>query len=231
MPRGAASTGGYCRPRRRTGARRGQRDRRFAKGSRAEWLARLVFDTNGQRRPSIAVALNADKCYTLLNDFELTQRSAAVNHTIVVGAVFAALIAAPAAYALDGQNVGTLTCSLTGKTNAIVYTDETFTCGFDPVTGEDENYEGEIRSVGIDLSFTDKLTLVWAVVTTRTPADVPGLLSGTYMGAGADVQVGGGIGVNALVGGSDRQIGLQPISVEGLVGVGASVGIESFTLR
>lgn len=141
------------------------------------------------------------------------------------------LAAASAAHALDGQNVGTLTCQLTGKTNVVVYTDETFDCVFDPVTGADQTYTGRIRSLGVDLSFTRELTLVWGVITTRTPADVPDLLRGTYVGAGADVEVGGGVGLNALVGGSERQIGLQPVSVEGSVGVGASVGIERFTLR
>lgn len=149
---------------------------------------------------------------------------------VVIAATAAAIVAGPA-LALEGRNVGTLTCALTGKENLIVYTDETFDCVFDPVTGEDQRYEGEIRSLGVDLSFTRELTLVWGVITTRTPGDVPDLLRGEYVGAGAAVEVGGGVGLNALVGGSDQQIGLQPISIEGSVGVGASVGIERFTLR
>lgn len=83
----------------------------------------------------------------------------------------------------------------------------------------------------MDLSVTQEMTLVWAVITTRTDGNVGDQLRGDYVGAGAAVAVGGGVGLNALVGGSERAITLQPVSVSGSVGVGASVGIERFELR
>jgi hypothetical protein len=112
-----------------------------------------------------------------------------------------------------------------------VYTNEKFDCVFEPRSGAPFNYEGQITSVGVDLSITEEMTLVWAVLTTRTDGNVADQLRGEYVGAGAAVAVGGGIGLSALVGGSERAITLQPISVSGSVGAGASVGIEAFVLR
>lgn len=142
-----------------------------------------------------------------------------------------AALAAPSALASNATDMGVLTCTLTDVTNVVVYTDEKFDCVFAPRSGNDFNYTGEIKSVGVNLSVTKDMTLVWAVLTTATDGDVADQLRGDYVGAGAAVQVGGGVGMNALVGGSSRAITLQPISVSGSIGAGASVGIEQFSLR
>jgi len=42
--------------------------------------------------------------------------------------------------------------------------------------------------------------------------------------------VGGGVGANVLVVGSNRTISLQPLSVEGSVGVDLSLGVSGLTL-
>ena len=143
----------------------------------------------------------------------------------------AAVLAAPSAFADNATDMGVLTCKLTGVTNLVLYTDEKFDCVFDPRSGNSFDYTGEIKSLGVNLSITNEMTLVWAVLTTRTDGNVADQLRGDYVGAGAAVQVGGGVGMNALVGGSRRAITLQPISVSGSVGAGASVGIEQFSLR
>ena len=101
----------------------------------------------------------------------------------------------------------------------------------EPRSGEPYRYEGQITSIGIDLSVTQEMTLVWAVLTTTTDGNVGDQLRGEYVGAGAAVAVGGGVGLNALVGGSERAITLQPVSVSGSVGAGASIGIDAFQLR
>lgn len=146
-------------------------------------------------------------------------------------AAMAMSLSASAALADNATDVGVLTCTLTGVTNIVVYTDEKFDCVFAPLSGADYNYTGEIKSIGVNLSVTKDMTLVWAVLTTKTDGDVADQLKGDYVGAGAAVEVGGGVGLNALVGGSSRAITLQPVSVSGSVGAGASVGIESFSLR
>ncbi|HEV1999308.1 MAG TPA: DUF992 domain-containing protein, partial [Xanthobacteraceae bacterium] len=50
-------------------------------------------------------------------------------------------------------------------------------------------------------------------------------------GASAGVAVGAGVGANALWGGSNNTIALQPISVEGSMGVGIAAGVAGLELR
>ena len=59
----------------------------------------------------------------------------------------------------------------------------------------------------------------------------PGALAGDYGGATASATVGVGAGANVLVGGSNKQITLQPVSVEGSVGLNVAAGIASVTLK
>jgi hypothetical protein len=58
-----------------------------------------------------------------------------------------------------------------------------------------------------------------------------GALAGTYVGASGSISVGLGVGANALVGGSHRSVALQPLSVEGQVGVNLALGVAGLTLR
>jgi hypothetical protein len=44
---------------------------------------------------------------------------------------------------------------------------------------------------------------------------IPGALSGGYAGGTASATIGVGIGANALVGGSNNTVALQPLSIEG----------------
>ena len=47
---------------------------------------------------------------------------------------------------------------------------------------------------------------------------MPGCSTGTYAGATAEVSVAAGLGANVLVGGSNRTVALQPLSVQGQIG-------------
>jgi hypothetical protein len=58
-----------------------------------------------------------------------------------------------------------------------------------------------------------------------------GSLAGIYGGASGDIDVGVGVGANALWGGSARSVGLQPISLEGSVGLDVTLGVSALTLR
>jgi hypothetical protein len=58
----------------------------------------------------------------------------------------------------------------------------------------------------------------------------PGELAGTYAGVSADAAAGLGVGANALIGGSNNTITLQPLSVEGQIGVSAAIGLSALTL-
>jgi hypothetical protein len=56
-------------------------------------------------------------------------------------------------------------------------------------------------------------------------------LAGTYVGGSGSASLGVGLGANALIGGSHRSIALQPLSVEGQVGVNLALGVAGLTLR
>jgi hypothetical protein len=58
-----------------------------------------------------------------------------------------------------------------------------------------------------------------------------GALAGTYVGAGADVAAGVGLGANALFGGGNNQVALKPVSVNGNEGVNIAAGVAHVKLR
>jgi len=128
-----------------------------------------------------------------------------------------------------GVKVGILSCELTGRTNVVVYAAETFECSFNPNSGANEYYSGEIKRVGVDLEFKANQQLIWAVIAPSTDVG-PGALAGNYVGASASASVGAGAGAKVLVGGFEKSITLQPVSIAGSTGAGAAAGIESFTL-
>lgn len=56
-------------------------------------------------------------------------------------------------------------------------------------------------------------------------------LEGNYGGLAANATVGIGVGANVLVGGLDRSIALQPLSVEGNSGLALAAGVGVMRLR
>ena len=158
--------------------------------------------------------------------------------TTTAAALVAGLAAAPAlapagadAASDSGVKVGTLTCRVQDVTNVIVYTEQEFDCTFDPAgDAAAEHYTGEIDKIGINLSVMEDFTIVWSVLAPTDDIYEPDALEGTYVGAGANVAIGGGVGAQVLVGGGDNSFSLQPVSVAGVQGLGASLGVESFEL-
>lgn len=146
-------------------------------------------------------------------------------------AALATVLATGSVMADSGAEIGTLTCKVKDVSNIVVYTTQTFGCEFKNVKGEMETYEGVIKKVGVDLSIKDDFTLIWTVL---APTDVAGTkhaLAGKYYGVGADVAVAAGVAAKVLVGGNDDSFSLQPVSIGGVTGGGASVGIEQFELK
>jgi hypothetical protein len=92
-----------------------------------------------------------------------------------------------------------------------------------------EHYTGQISKFGVDIGYTQGGILVWTVVA-PTSNLAPGSLAGTYGGGTASATVGVGIGANALIGGSNRTIALQPLSVEANRGLNVAAGIAELTL-
>ena len=57
------------------------------------------------------------------------------------------------------------------------------------------------------------------------------MLAGTYAGATAEVSIAAGLGANVLVGGSKRTVALQPLSVQGQIGLDIAAGIGQLELH
>jgi hypothetical protein len=96
------------------------------------------------------------------------------------------------------------------------------------VQGWQESYSGRITRIGLDVGFTEGGAIAWAVY---APAEGGrGALAGTYAGATGEATIGGGLGANVLVGGLQRSIALQPVSVGAQRGLNAAVGIGGLEL-
>lgn len=145
-------------------------------------------------------------------------------------AAIAMMAFAPMASADNGVNVGTLTCHVDGGWGRVVASSRDMSCVFAPIEGPQQRYRGSLSRYGIDLGYTSDATLVWGVFA-PTRGVRSGALEGDYGGASAQATVGLGLGANVLVGGFDRSIALQPVSVEGNSGLAVAAGVGVITLR
>lgn len=144
------------------------------------------------------------------------------------------LVAALPAAAQQGQTghvrVGTLRCDVEAGTSFIFGSTREVSCVFTPSRGERaERYTGEIKRYGVDVGYTRSAVMLWGVL--ATTGDIrPGALAGTFAGVSAGATAGVGLGANVLVGGSNRGIALQPISIEGNTGLNIALGVGELTL-
>jgi hypothetical protein len=153
--------------------------------------------------------------------------------TIILGAVTGSVLATGASLAqipVEHVQAGTLTCDISGGIGFIIGSQKALNCSFVPtLPGPPEFYSGVINKLGIDLGGTRGGVMVWAVYAPTTRA--AGSLAATYVGASAEVTVGGGIGANILVGGSFRTIELQPLSVQEQTGINVAAGVAEIELH
>jgi hypothetical protein len=94
----------------------------------------------------------------------------------------------------------------------------------------EDRYIATIQKVGLDLGITQETALAWGVYAPTNRLG-PGDLAGDYAGAQGSASLGVGAGGNVLVGGSNNSIALQPLSLQGQVGVNIAAGLESLELR
>lgn len=145
----------------------------------------------------------------------------------------AAAVALPAptlAQAPDRTKAGTLTCDISGGIGMIIASKKEVTCMFTPsAPGPREVYVGSISKFGLDIGATTGGEMVWAVFAPSTRKF--GALAGHYGGASAEATVGAGVGANVLVGGSNRTVTLQPLSVQGQTGLNLAVGVAGLDLH
>jgi len=135
-----------------------------------------------------------------------------------------------AAQAPQGTSAGVLTCKLAPSIGLIIGSQQRMACRFNPNGSyPPEFYVGVMNSIGLDIGVTAGGIMTWGVVAPNA-GPMQGKLAGKYVGASGAVGVGVGVGANVLFGGSNRTIALQPLSVEGSVGVNLSLGVSGLTL-
>jgi hypothetical protein len=146
---------------------------------------------------------------------------------LIAAVASVAMISAPAM--AQAVKVGTLSCNVASGFGFIFGSSRALNCTYAGVGGRYEHYTGSISKFGADIGYTSGGVLVWTVVA-PVGAMVPGALAGNYGGATASATVGVGVGANALVGGSNNTVALQPLSIEGNTGLNVAAGIAGISL-
>jgi hypothetical protein len=153
--------------------------------------------------------------------------------TALAALALAAAVALPAPAVAQGRDrtkVGTLTCDISAGLGLIITSKKNLACMFTPAQpGPREVYTGSIAKFGLDLGATTGGEMVWSVFAPSNKRF--GALGGHYGGASAEATVGAGVGANVLVGGSNRTVTLQPLSVQGQAGLNLAVGVSELDLR
>jgi len=142
----------------------------------------------------------------------------------------AAALTAGTAAAQERVQAGELRCDISGGIGLIFGSQRTLNCAFSPsAPGPVEFYAGTLTKLGIDIGVTSGGVLAWLVYAPTSRA--AGALSGSYGGATAEATVVAGVGANVLIGGSNRTVELQPVSLQGQTGLNVAAGVAGIDLR
>lgn len=156
------------------------------------------------------------------NYFRWASRAAAL-------AVCATALGAPTLAAEPNVKAGVLTCNVASGWGFVFGSSHDLRCVYSG-SGRNENYTGQIAKFGVDIGYQQSAVIVWAVLAPSNTL-APGALAGDYGGATGEAAVGVGVGANVLIGGSNKSIALQPVSIEGASGLNVAAGIAAVTLH
>ncbi len=134
------------------------------------------------------------------------------------------------ARAQTGVKIGNLTCNVASGWGFVFGSSRGLRCVYSPVQGAPEHYAGHVNKYGVDIGYTQGGVIVWGVIA-PTSTLAPGALAGHYGGVTGSATVAVGVGANVLVGGFNKSITLQPLSIEGNTGLNVAAGIAEITLR
>jgi hypothetical protein len=151
---------------------------------------------------------------------------AGIAATMLVGSFAGANAQQP----IQRVQVGILECRGAASVGFVVGSVTNLGCVLRADGMPEDRYVATIRKVGLDLGITQETALAWGVYAPVARLG-PGDLAGDYVGAQGSASVGVGLGGNVLVGGSANSIALQPLSVQGQVGLNVAAGLESLELR
>jgi hypothetical protein len=142
-----------------------------------------------------------------------------------------ATFVAPAAKAQDRIQVGVLACDVSGGIGVIIGSRKSVRCSFSPAGGAPTDYySGSITKFGLDIGATSGGQMVWAVFA-PTRGFARGGLAGNYAGASGEATIAAGLGANVLIGGSNRTVALQPLSISGQTGLNLAIGVAELSLH
>jgi len=146
----------------------------------------------------------------------------------IVGILTVAQIEWGVAYAGQAK-VGELTCDVSAGIGAILGGQQAVDCVFNPsIPGADKLYHGQITRFGLDIGKIAGGTMQWLVYSANANDDTS--IDGLYVGLSAEATLAVGLGANVLVGGSQKSLSLQPISVEEEKGFNIAVGVTELSL-
>jgi hypothetical protein len=149
---------------------------------------------------------------------------------LLAGAALAGALALAGQASADSVKVGTLSCHVSSGFGFIFGSSRSLRCAYSGAGGYTEQYTGNISKFGVDIGYTGSSVILWTVIA-PTSGVRRGALAGSYGGVTGSAAVGVGVGANVLVGGFDRSISLQPVSISGGTGLNVAAGIGSMTLR
>ena len=142
----------------------------------------------------------------------------------------ASMIGAPAMAEEGGVKAGFLTCHVASGWGFVFGSSRAIKCEYSGGSNTSDHYSGTIAKFGVDIGYLSSAVMVWTVLA-PTGDVAPGTLAGNYAGATGSASVGVGAGANTLVGGSGNHFMLQPLSIEGNVGLNVAGGIASLELN
>jgi hypothetical protein len=146
---------------------------------------------------------------------------------VVAAAVAVGLMSAPAL--ADGVKLGTLTCQIDGGPGLLIGSVREGVCTFRETNGKVTHYDAQFSRLGVDIGVTGNKTIVWAVF--GADGRKNGGLRGVYTGVNAEATAIVGVGANALIGGLDAGIVLNPLSISGQTGLAVAGGVATLRLE
>ena len=136
----------------------------------------------------------------------------------------------PAWSQASGVKAGVLTCEVASGWGFVFGSTRDLKCNYQDNNGSVEHYAGHIDKFGVDIGYHAGGIVVWTVL--APTADIgKGAMAGSYGGVTGGAAVGVGASANVLIGGSDKTISLQPLSIEGMTGLNVAAGIAQIVLE
>jgi len=158
------------------------------------------------------------------------RRTASRGLALIAALAAGAALSTPALAGDGGVKIGTLSCHESSGWGFIFGSSHEVRCIYSGGSGHVEHYIGNISKFGVDIGYQKSGVLLWTVVAPG-PEVGRGGLAGHYGGLTAGASAIVGASANALVGGSRKNIALQPLSIEGTTGLNVAAGIGDISLH